>query len=95
MTYEERIEQIKQDFNILADNINGTLHTMQLQRKSDGKMFNFTISELYTIECNSDEYDEAFDIVDSGRTYTETANPKCGADEISDSEFVEMLEAVL
>lgn len=95
MTYQERIEQLQQEFDVVADQADGTLHTMTIQRKTDESVFVFTISELYTIARDGAEYDEAIDPVDSGRVYTETTNVKSSANEISDSEFVEMLEAVL
>lgn len=95
MKYQERIEQLEQEFDIIADQADGTLHTMTIQRKTDESVFVFTISELYTIARDGAEYDEAIDPVNSGRVYTETTNVKSGANEISDSEFVEMLEAVL
>ena len=95
MTYQERIELLLQECDVLTDQANGTLHTMTIQRKSDESVYVFTISELYTITRDGAEYDEAIDPVGSTRTYTETANAKGGGDEITDSEFVEMLEAVL
>lgn len=95
MTYQERIEQLEQEFDVVADQADGTLHTMTIQQKKDESVFVFTISELYTIARDGVEYDEAFDPVGSTRKYTETANAKGGGDEITDSEFVEMLEAVL
>ena len=82
MKYQERIEQLEQEFDIVADQADGTLHTMTIQRKSDESVFAFTISELYTIARDGAEYDEAIDPVGRGRVYTETANLKsCVMDE--------------
>lgn len=48
----------------------------------DGREFTHTWSDLYTVEREGVEYDEAYDPAEFGRTYTETANPK--AEEIVD-----------
>lgn len=61
----------------------------------NGRECTRTYSDTYTIQRDGVEYDEAIDPINSGRVYTETTNVKNGVDEISDSEFVEMLEAVL
>lgn len=78
MTYQERIEQLQQEFDVVADQADGTLHTMTIQRKTDESVFVFTISELYTIARDGAEYDEAIDPVGSGRVYMETSNLKPG-----------------
>lgn len=44
--------------------------------KINGVDFIHTYSDLYTIERDGVEYDEAYDPIDRDRTYTETANPK-------------------
>ncbi len=76
MTYQERIEQLKQEFDIVADQADGTLHTMTIQRKTDESVYVLTVSELYTIARDGEEYDEAIDPVDSERVYTETTTPR-------------------
>lgn len=53
----------------------------------DGREFTHTWSDLYTVERDGVEYDEAYDPAEFGRTYTETANPK--ADEATDEEYAE------
>ncbi|MBQ3195989.1 MAG: hypothetical protein IJB65_05925 [Clostridia bacterium] len=93
MTYQERIEQLKQEYDIVADEADGTLHTMTIQRKSDGSVYAFTISELYTIARDGAEYDEAIDPLDSRRVYTETANLKAGVedDEATEADYLAAL----
>lgn len=53
----------------------------------NGREFTRTWSDLYTIERDGVEYDEAYDPTELGRTYTETANLK--ADEATDEEYAE------
>lgn len=53
----------------------------------NGRKFTRTWSDLYTIERDGVEYDEAYDPAELGRTYTETANLK--ADEATDEEYAE------
>lgn len=93
MKYQERIERLKQEYDILADQADGTLHTMTIQRKSDESVYAFTISELYTIARDGAEYDEAIDPVDSGRIYTETANIKGSVedDEATEADYLAAL----
>ncbi len=94
MTYQERIELLLQECDVLTDQANGTLHTMTIQRKSDESVYVFTISELYTITRDGAEYDEAIDPVDSGRVYTETTNLKVGVedDEATEADYLSALE---
>lgn len=53
----------------------------------DGREFTHTWSDLYTVERDGVEYDEAYDPAELGRTYTETANLK--ANEATDEEYAE------
>lgn len=54
----------------------------------DGREFTHTWSDLYTVERDGVEYDEAYDPAELGRTYTETGNLKA-ADEATDEEYAE------
>lgn len=45
----------------------------------NGREFTRTWSDLYTVERDGVEYDEAMDPAEFGRTYTETANLKADA----------------
>ena len=94
MTYQERIEQLEQEFDIVADQADGTLHSMTIQRKTDESVYVLTVSELYTITRDGAEYDEAIDPVDSRRVYTETANLKAGVedDEATEADYLSALE---
>lgn len=53
----------------------------------DGREFTHTWSDLYTVERDGVEYDEAYDPAELGRTYTETGNLK--ATEATDEEYAE------
>lgn len=53
----------------------------------NGREFTHTWSDLYTVEREGVEYDEAYDPAELGRTYTETANLK--AAEATNEEYAE------
>lgn len=59
----------------------------------NGREFDYTYSDKFTIMRDGVEYDEACDPVGSGRVYEETGNLR-GKD-VSGEEFMDMLEEVL
>ena len=53
----------------------------------NGREFTRTWSDLYTVERDGVEYDEAYDPAEFGRTYTETGNLK--AEAVTDEDYAE------